>query len=57
MLRHTQKRWRCSGSDIRLVLLGWFENAETALLGDGELCGPDVKAVKNATLLRCVVFA
>jgi hypothetical protein len=39
------------------VLLGWFENAEAALLGSGELRGSDLKAVKNVTLLRCVVFA
>ena len=39
------------------VLLGWFESAETALLGSGELRGSDLKAVKNVTLLRCVVFA
>jgi len=42
---------------FQLVLLGWFENAEAVLLGNGELRGPDVKAVENATLLRCVVFA
>ena len=39
------------------VLLGWFESAEAALLGSGELRGSDLKAVKNVTLLRCVVFA
>ena len=39
------------------VLLGWFESAEAALLASGELRGSDVKAVKNVTLLRCVVFA
>ena len=39
------------------VLLGWFESAEAALLGSGELRGSDIKAVKNATLLRCVVFS
>lgn len=39
------------------VLLGWFETAEAALLGSGELRGSDLKAVKNLTLLRCVVFA
>lgn len=39
------------------VLLGWFESAEAALLGSGELRGSDLKAVKNITLLRCVVFA
>ena len=39
------------------VLLGWFESAEVALLGSGELRGSDLKAVKNVTLLRCVVFA
>lgn len=39
------------------VLLGWFESTEAALLGSGELRGSDLKAVKNVTLLRCVVFA
>ena len=39
------------------VLLGWFESAEAALLDSGELRGSDLKAVKNVTLLRCVVFA
>lgn len=39
------------------VLLGWFESSEAALLGSGELRGSDLKAVKNVTLLRCVVFA
>jgi len=39
------------------VLLGWFESAEAALLGSGELRGSDLKAVKDVTLLRCVVFA
>ena len=39
------------------LLLEWFESAETALLGSGELRGSDLKAVKNVTLLRCVVFA
>jgi len=39
------------------VLLGWFESTEAALLSSGELRGSDLKAVKNATLLRCVVFA
>ena len=39
------------------VLLGWFESAEAALLASGELRGSDLKAVKNVTLLRCVVFA
>ena len=39
------------------VLLGWFESAEAALLSSGELRGSDLKAVKNVTLLRCVVFA
>jgi len=39
------------------VLLGWFESAEGALLASGELRGSDLKAVKNVTLLRCVVFA
>jgi len=39
------------------VLLGWFESAEGALLGSEELRGLDVKVVKNATLLRCAVFA
>lgn len=39
------------------VLLRWFESAEAALLGSGELRGSDLKVVKNATLLRCVVFA
>ena len=39
------------------VLLGWFESAEAALLGSGELRGSDLKAVKNVTLLRSVVFA
>jgi len=39
------------------VLLGWFESAEAALLGSGELRGSDLKAVKNVTLLRCAVFA
>jgi hypothetical protein len=39
------------------VLLGWYESAEAALLGSGELRGSDLKAVKNVTLLRCVVFA
>jgi hypothetical protein len=39
------------------VLLGWFESAEAALLGSGELRGSDLKAVRNVTLLRCVVFA
>ena len=40
----------------RSSLLEWFESAETALLGSGELRGSDLKAVKNVTLLRCVVF-
>ena len=39
------------------VLLGWFESAEAALIESGELRGSDLKAVKNVTLLRCVVFA
>ena len=39
------------------VLLGWFESAEAALLGSGELRGSELKAVKNVTLLRCAVFA
>jgi len=39
------------------ILLGWFESAEAALLASGELRGSDLKAVKNVTLLRCVVFA
>ncbi|KAF9643594.1 hypothetical protein BDM02DRAFT_3191430 [Thelephora ganbajun] len=39
------------------VLLGWFKSTESALLGSGELRGSDLKAVKNVTLLRCVVFA
>ena len=39
------------------VLLGWFESTEAALLGSGELYGSDLKAVKDLTLLRCVVFA
>jgi len=39
------------------VLLGWFESAEAALLGSGELRDSDVKVAKNVTLLRCVVFA
>ena len=39
------------------VLLGWFENAEAALLGSGELRGSDLRAVRNVTLLRCVIFA
>ena len=39
------------------VLLGWFESAEAALLGSGELRGLDLKAVKNVILLRSVVFA
>lgn len=40
----------------RSVLLGWFESAEAALLSSGELRGSELKAVKNMTLLRCVVF-
>ena len=41
----------------QLVLQGWFANVQAALLKNGELRGLDVKASKNKTLLRCVVFA
>jgi hypothetical protein len=39
------------------TLLRWFESAEVALLGSGELRGQYLKAVKDVTLLRCVVFS
>ena len=46
----------CSSSPTLPVDVAWvIRGPEAALLDSGELLGSDLKAVKNVTLLRCVV--